>query len=378
MNSAAARLYAEFREAAYFPSLNGIRAICALMVIKLHVDWSVPGSPQILDFGFLGVDMFFVISGFLIVTLLLREREARGRFDLGQFYLRRTLRIFPIYYLLIAFLVVLALATYRHSSRTWDLYKWSFPVFALYLQDIVPTFMGMMYHTWSLPMEEQFYLAWPAVERAFGRAWIIPTLLVLLALNEMCNFGVFAHALTAIYGPGGPMRPMFLITFTPILLGVLGAHLLHEPRTGEPIAAVLGNRWAPPLLMAMAMLVCEVSVKFQGLDRMVVHLLFWLALMAMVLNPRGIFARTLQSRVLSYLGSISYGIYLYHVIVLVFVQKLCEARHLSPGPFTMFVAVTSLATGVAALSYRYIETPIMRSRRRLPGAASIATAQPAA
>lgn len=378
MTSASARLYADFRAASYFPSLNGIRAICALLVIKLHVDWSVPGTPQILDFGFLGVDMFFVISGFLIVTLLLRERDARGQFDLKQFYLRRTLRIFPIYYLLIALLLVLALATYRHSGRTWQLYKWSFPVFALYLQDIVPTFMGMMYHTWSLPMEEQFYLAWPAVERLFHRAWIIPTLLLLVVVNEMCNFGLFAHALTAVYGPGGPMRPMFLITFTPILLGVLGAHLLHDPRTGEPIAAVLGNRWMPPLLMAMAMLVCEVSVKFQGLDRATVHILFWLALMAMVLNPRGIFARTLQSPVLSYLGSISYGIYLYHVIVLVFVEKLCEARHLVPSPFEMFSVVSLLAIGVAALSYRYIETPIMRTRRRLPGAAAAPSAQPAA
>jgi peptidoglycan/LPS O-acetylase OafA/YrhL len=378
MTSPAARLHADFRGAAYFPSLNGIRAICALMVIKLHVNWSVPGSPQILDFGFLGVDMFFVISGFLIVTLLLRERDARGQFDLKQFYLRRTLRIFPIYYLLIAFLVVLALATYPRSTRTWDLYKWSFPVFALYLQDIVPTFMGMMYHTWSLPMEEQFYLVWPAVERLFRRAWIIPTLLMLLVVNEMCNFGLFAHALTAVYGPGGPMRPMFLITFAPILLGVLGAHLLHEPRTGEPIAAVLGNRWVPPLLLAMAMLVCEYSEKFQGLDRMTVHLLFWLALMAMVLNPRGVFARTLQSPVLSYLGSISYGIYLYHVIVLVFVEKLCEARHLAPSPFAMFAAVSLLAIVVAALSFRYIEAPIIRSRRRLPGAAIAPVARPAA
>ncbi|HYP34638.1 MAG TPA: acyltransferase, partial [Burkholderiaceae bacterium] len=149
-------LYAAFKDATYFPSLNGIRAVCALMVVKIHVHWSFAGSAStsMLDRGFLGVDMFFIISGFLIVTLLLRERDADGRISLKQFYVRRTLRIFPIYYLLVAILLLIALASYGHSSKTWDLYKWSFPVFLLYLQDFVPVFMGVLYHTWSLAMEE--------------------------------------------------------------------------------------------------------------------------------------------------------------------------------------------------------------------------------
>jgi len=370
-----AGLYAGFKDSAYFPSLNGIRAICALMVIKIHVHWSFGSGSSMLDRGFLGVDMFFIISGFLIVTLLLRERDANGRIDLKQFYIRRTLRIFPIYYLLVAILLLIALGSYGHSSKTWDLYKWSFPVFLLYLQDFIPVFMGVLYHTWSLAMEEQFYLVWPSVEKFVRRAWVVPLLLALLLLNQLCNFNVFADALTALYGPEGPRRPVFLITFAPILLGVLAAHAMHHPRSGLALTALLGNRWMPPLFLALAMLVCEYTATLRGLPYACVHLLFGLALLAMVINPRGVFSRTLQSRPLFYLGSISYGIYLYHTMIIWLFERLCESRHLHPAPWLQFAVVATLAIAVAGVSFRYLETPIMRRRHRAAAARDVPAPQ---
>ncbi len=376
--TATADTYAAFRKATYFPSLNGIRAICALMVIKVHAQWAIDGEPRMIGWGFLGVDMFFVISGFLIVTLLLRERDAAGRIDLKQFYLRRTRRIFPIYYLLVGFLFVLAVSTYGHSPKTWDAYKGSFLVFLLYLQDFVPIFLGVLYHTWSLSMEEQFYLVWPGIERFLRRAWIVPVLLLLIVVNQLCNFGLFEHALTALYGPSGPRRPVFLITFTPILLGVLAAHAMHDPRTGLRLTALLKNRWAPPLLMALAMLVCEYSSGLRGITYPMVHVLFCLALLAMVVNPQGIFARTLQSRVLAWLGSISYGIYLYHTMIIWFIERASASRHVQLAPFALFALVAMLAIGVAALSFKYFETPIMRRRHRPAAAPALAGSGPGA
>jgi peptidoglycan/LPS O-acetylase OafA/YrhL len=371
-------VYAEFRNTSYFPSLNGIRAICALMVLKIHTDWTFPGAPRILDSGFLGVDMFFAISGFLIVTLLLRERDASGRIDLRQFYVRRTLRIFPIYYLLIGFLFVLAVATYGHSTKTWDAYKWSFPVFLLYLQDVVPIFMGVLFHTWSLSMEEQFYLAWPSIERFVRRAWIVPLLLALIAFNQLFNFRAFDSLIVAVYGPEGLRRPLFLITFTPILLGVLAAHVMHDPRSGRVVTALLKNRWMPPLLLALATLVVQYAGDaLRGLPYAALHVLFCLALVAMVVNPRGVFSRTLQSRPLAWLGSISYGIYLYHTMIIWLVDRLCSPRHIQLASFQLFVLVSVLSISVAALSYRYFETPIMRSRHRKRAAAVTVAARQA-
>jgi len=371
-------VYAEFRNTSYFPSLNGIRAICALMVLKIHTDWTFAGAPRILDSGFLGVDMFFAISGFLIVTLLLRERDASGRIDLRQFYVRRTLRIFPIYYLLIGFLFVLAVATYGHSTKTWDAYKWSFPVFLLYLQDVVPIFMGVLFHTWSLSMEEQFYLAWPSIERFVRRAWIVPLLLALIAFNQLFNFRAFDTLIVAVYGPEGLRRPLFLITFTPILLGVLAAHVMHDPRSGRAATALLKNRWMPPLLLALATLVVQYAGDaLRGLPYAAVHVLFCMALVAMVVNPRGIFSRTLQSRPLAYLGSISYGVYLYHTMIIWLIDRVCSPRHILLTPFQLFVLVSVLSISVAALSFRYFEAPIMRLRHRKRAAAVAVAAQQA-
>jgi peptidoglycan/LPS O-acetylase OafA/YrhL len=368
-------LYDAFKASSYFPSLNGIRAICALMVIKIHVHWTFTGGTGLLDRGFLGVDMFFIISGFLIVTLLLRERDARGRIDLRQFYIRRTLRIFPIYYLLIAILVLISLASYGHSTKTWDLYKWSFPVFLLYLQDFVPVFMGVLYHTWSLAMEEQFYLVWPSVEKFLRGAWVVPLLVVLIVVNEMCNFDVFKPLIVEFYGADGWRRPMFLITFAPILLGVLAAHAMHDPRTGRAIARVLGNRWMPALFMALALLICEYTPTLRGVPYACLHLCFCAALLAMVINPQGVFSRVLQSRPLFWLGSISYGIYLYHTMVIWALERVSESRHLNLAPWLQFSIVAVIAIAIAGLSFKYFETPIMRRRHRAKAALPAATPQ---
>jgi peptidoglycan/LPS O-acetylase OafA/YrhL len=116
----------------------------------------------------------------------------------------------------------------------------------------------------------------------------------------------------------------------------------------------------------------------RGLPYTAVHVLFCLALVAMVVNPRGIFSRTLQSRPLAYLGSISYGIYLYHTMVIWLIDRVCAPRHIHLGPFALFVLVSALSICVAAASFRYFETPIMRSRHRKRAAAVVATEAPAA
>lgn len=364
MSRSAASTYAAFRNCSYFPSLNGIRALCALLVIKEHAQWKIAGEPQLTKWGFLGVDMFFVISGFLIVTLLLRERDRVGQISLKQFYVRRTLRIFPIYYLLIAMIFIVALATYSHSTKTWDLYKWSFPVFLLYLQDIVPISMGLLFHTWSLAMEEQFYMIWPSIERFLRASLVVPVLLLLIALAQFCNFGFFAEPIVSVYGNSGPTPPIFTVTFTPILLGVLAAHAMHHRKTGEAICGLLMNRWVPLVLLSAALLVCELSNQLQGITRLSLHLLFCATLMSLVINPAGVFSRFLQSRPMFYLGSISYGVYLYHTFLLWGIARAFGARAHALTPPVLFLLGTASAVGLAALSFRYFETPIMNLRHR--------------
>jgi len=259
----------------------------------------------------------------------------------------------------------LAVATYSYSTRTWDLYKWSFPVFLLYLQDLIPIRLGVLFHTWSLAMEEQFYLIWPAVEKFCRRALVIPLLLFLIFLNQLFNFGYFSDLIIWIYGdPQAVNRPIFLGTFTPILMGVLAAHAMHDPKVGAWLSKILGSRWMPALLLVSAGLVCQFAPQLQGAPRLIVHCLFCALLVALVVNPAGAFSRTLQSRPMFYLGKISYGIYLYHTLVVWLVGHLAGVWHLSPTPLVRFAVVLPLSILVAGLSYRYIESPIMGLRHR--------------
>ena len=189
-----------------------------------HVKWE-----SALEFGGLGVDLFFVISGFLIVTLLIRERERRGTMSLRKFYARRTLRIFPIYYLMIfaVFFFYLAISPWRQNSLRF--YLLAFPVLLTYTQDVIAVPLGSFFHCWSLAMEEQFYLLWPTIEKFIipPVRWVI--LGAMLLLNQGVNFGLFDGLLTQIYGTS-PKMQVYTATFTPILLGVLLAYLLHGRR----------------------------------------------------------------------------------------------------------------------------------------------------
>lgn len=357
-------VYSRFRLASHFNSIDGVRAICALVVIKEHVGWRSP-LPQLFEWGFLGVDMFFVISGFLIVTLLLRERDSKQTTDLRAFYLRRTLRIFPIYYLVIFLIAVAAVASLGSTGNTWQLYKWSIPVFLIYGQDLIPISLGWMFHTWSLAMEEQFYLVWPAVEKYLRAKWVVPLILLLLVLNQICNAGLLGDAIGTLYGNADAKNlPVFLITFTPILLGVLAAHAMHDPTSGRRIAAVLRHRWTPLVVLLLAVAVCQVATELQRLPRFTVHVLFCALLLSLVVKPRNIFSPLLDSRPLVFLGRISYGIYLYHVFVLAAVEKVALALHWRLWPPASFVVVAAISVGLAALSFRYFERPIMALGRR--------------
>ena len=143
------------------PGLNGMRAIAVTAVVWHH---SHPGIAELAltRRGFLGVDIFFVLSGFLITTLLLRERAEFGAISLRQFYVRRTLRIFPLYYA-----VLLALAAYFTFARQASEREAFFAGLPFYLTYTSNWFdaSGMMSITWSLSAEEQFYLLWPPLLR---------------------------------------------------------------------------------------------------------------------------------------------------------------------------------------------------------------------
>lgn len=153
-------------QASRIPSLDGLRAISIAFVIAAHASM-LPEfrgiAPYTVKLSLLGVRVFFVISGFLITSLLLHELDVRGTIGLRRFYARRILRIFPAYY---GFLAVLALLRWGGAAVARGLPWWAAATYTTNIFVNVPWIVG---HTWSLSIEEQFYLAWPLALKSLGR-----------------------------------------------------------------------------------------------------------------------------------------------------------------------------------------------------------------
>src|SRR5689334_14663285 len=145
------------------PGLDGLRAVSIVLVFTDHIHQMVPALPQILIGGFYGVDVFFVVSGFLITSLLLEERERFGSVSLKQFYFRRALRLLPALFGIL--LVTCALGLFLGSLATVNLSPFRLLSIIAYFMNWVRAFetpqSWFLGHFWSLSVEEQFYSAWP-------------------------------------------------------------------------------------------------------------------------------------------------------------------------------------------------------------------------
>src|SRR4051812_5258390 len=233
---AGAAAYAAFQRTRFFGSLDGLRAISILGVIWFH---TVPMPRDTLrGQGNQGVTLFFAISGFLIVTLLLRSKQATGTFSLPQFWGRRMLRIFPVYYAVLAVYCGLVWKLESDPAAKQAFFA-NVPAFATFTSNWLVNLDNprvIFYFAWSLAAEEQFYLLWPFIERV-GRG--MRPLLVAV--------GVLAatQALVGIAG-GAAMREQLgwkILTSIPaaILLGVILAHLLHQPKTFRRLWVLAGQ-----------------------------------------------------------------------------------------------------------------------------------------
>ncbi len=344
-----------------FASLNGVRGLCILSVLWHHASGGLQG--RLFERGFLGVDMFFVLSGFLIVTLLLRERDRNGSISLKKFYARRTLRIFPIYYLVLFTLSLFFLLTKPGSSPARSYFA-ALPFLLTYTSNWVDVQAGNVGIMWSLATEEQFYLGWPVIEKLLRPLGVALVLAAVLVVNQLINFGVLDSFFATLYGRK-PDLSILDATFTPIALGVVLAHFLHAPRTygflyrlvGQPAScAFLGA-----LLLALASLLPD---DFSGAGRLSIQITMMLLLGSLVVREHH-WARPLMTfPLLAYLGAISYGMYVYHMWVIHPVRN-GFARLGWPTPsLGYFLAAVACTAVVAGLSFRFIEEPLLRLKAR--------------
>lgn len=343
--------HAKYLQTRSFGSLDGLRALSIMAVVWLH---SAADSFQsvVLRRGFLGVDFFFIISGFLIVTLLIRERRQTGTVSLKNFYARRLLRIVPVYWLMLA--VALSVATLKPGT-TSALIKHDLPYAFFYISNLVPMF-SFLSITWSLSTEEQFYLVVPWLQTAMPRAFPKIVLPILYVLAIIPPFGAFSSL----------QLPEFFrqTTFGPILLGVILAYVLDSAGGWSLVDKCLGNRWSP--VFAFALLALAISIpgaNVAGWPRLAMQLSMLIVLASCVVRESHMLLPALAWWPIRRIGTVSYGIYIYHLLVYWPIANLFN--HLGIRSSVLFFIADTVCTWcVAELSYRFYELKFLSVKGR--------------
>ncbi len=338
---------------ARFPSLDGLRALSIVPVVFHH---STPHPfSGVWGKGPLGVHLFFAISGFLITTLLVRERARHGGISLARFYARRSLRIFPLYYLVLGLYVVRALLFLEDSPIRAHFFR-SLPFYLSYTGNWFvdysvphPVIFGF---SWSLATEEQFYLFWPPVLALLaGRRLPILVLVALLGLDLGTEHGLLA----AVMSTGGRAERIVTSISAPIALGALLALLLDEPKSFGWVSRALGWRFSAATCLLLLLLAVALDAPLVA-----IHVLMVALVGAVSLRPDHLLAWIFELRPVRYLGEVSYGIYLWHVSAITTLRWLWPAAPL----LVSFPLALLLATAIAGLSYGYFERPFLAWKRR--------------
>jgi peptidoglycan/LPS O-acetylase OafA/YrhL len=324
-----------------FESLDGLRALSILGVIWHHTAPSWVGAVAG-HIGAEGVSLFFAISGFLITTLLLRERGRRGVIDLKAFYLRRSLRIFPLYYATLLVYVVMVWALER-SSPTGQAFFEHLVYFATYTSNLFVDLQGrvIFYFSWSLAAEEQFYLVWPAV-------------LIFTRTRRHALTALALMMMTASWGEWTGNRYLAAIP-SPLLCGVALALALDAKPGFRGLQRLLGHAASP-----LAVLVLLAAALIWGnAPRLLVGALMAGLVGCCVIQEQHGLAALLRWRPLAYIGSISYGMYMLHMLCKNFIVKLLAWLQWPSDSVWMF-GLTSVAAVIAAtLSWRWFESRIL-------------------
>ena len=324
----------------YFRAIDGLRAVCVVLVIAEHQENGFASVYRLPTW--LGVDLFFLISGFIITNLLFREEDQTASIDLFAFYVRRFFRIVPVYGAVFALYLALAL---RNAHR-WHLmmhYRWYYVTMSAEFIKFLPydpANQAPFGSTWTLGVEEKFYLVFPLVFFVLvpkrGRKFAVPVLLLLLS-PLLTSFTAAYWLFRSYYG---------------LLLGCTLAMLLHAvprgawARTWSRTPAIV-----PVLLLTLSFWLVKLDWRFTFIFDVA-----GAALLASLLLHDSWLTRLLSSRYLVWLGRRSYSMYLVHTFALDLVARAMRGRSILLSILEVLIAA-HLAALIAGLLYITIEEP---------------------
>jgi peptidoglycan/LPS O-acetylase OafA/YrhL len=335
----------EYQGQRYFPVLDGVRALSIFGVVSFHASQRLHWLN-----GHQGVTFFFVLSGYLITTLLLREEQARGRVSVPGFYIRRTFRILPLYYLTLAIYCALLLGLKIQPERV-EFFRRALPYYAFYFPEYVHLNGGGPFsHSWSLGIEEKFYAVWPVLGFALLRGWAGRMVLLVVLIGLILSL---PHSLD---------WTKFIRPYIPIVVGCLTALLLHRREIFYRLRP-LGAR--PGLLLALAGGLILLDANQSSL---LVAVGCALSITSLVLAPahRAFTTRFMEHPAVVFVGQRAYEMYLFHQAVLNIVRPRVTVA--DPAKALVLCVLGFAATVmVGSIAHALVGRPMTRLGRRIAG-----------
>ena len=371
----------------YFPNLNGVRFIAAFSVLIHHTEQikylmgleNIYSNYFIKNLGKLGVGLFFVLSGFLITYLLLSEKERRGDISTKAFYIRRILRIWPLYFIIVilGFFVFPVIPIFNEPLRNQYYFDADFfkrlPFFLLFLPNLGFVFFRAPYlcsQTWSVGIEEQFYAIWPWIIKSKNPVKTFLKLLsvffFILALAWLYIFKISdLSEITKLKIQEGAVLFFSQFRILTMVIGGMGAYLIFANK--EKFLTVLFRKDVQIIVYSILILMLATGFHVPGFNMEFYGIFFCFFILNVSQNPESIIY--LEQKIIHYLGKISYGIYIYHPAVIVVCVNSIHyfvGKNVSTTTFNLLLYPSAFLSTiiVCELSFRYIETPLLKFKDR--------------
>ena len=357
--------YDEFRSSRHLPVLDGVRALSVALVFFFHT------SPTLTGFlsGWEGVTLFFLLSGFLITTLLLREHEDTGRISLDAFYVRRAFRIFPLYFFVLAvhYVFIVRAGIGENAPQL----KAAMPYYLTYTNEWSPQSPSTPFEqSWTLGIEEKYYLVWPLLIGVLLHRSLRTRLTVVAALALL-------PILTLPLGLSPDRQEIIFTAYGRILIGCLLALCLHEARIYDRLRFLGRSSWSAVVACGFVASLLLVDAWDGKLTLYAFPVVGAILLITLIIGD-GVASKLLSHRTVRYIGTRAYGIYL--------LDSLANraAGYISPDPtdwprtMLFFALRFAVAFAIADVLFRLIERPMIGIGKRLSRRLRTADAAPPA
>lgn len=351
----------------YYPNLSALRLIAASLVIIHHIELykslfyldNFFNIPFFAIIGKLGVVLFFVLSGFLITSLMLHEKDLKGKINIRNFYVRRVIRIWPLYYIivLLGFFVYPYIPFFDIPDKTVfpNVLDHRFPNIFFYLTIFanlaIPIFGDVPYtsQTWSVSTEEQFYLLWPLVFLFFNKH-LIKCMITIIITYWLLKYVVDVYD---IPGTSDKIQNifrgyLFFFNINCMATGGIFAVLVHRDFA---VIKFIFNKYILPAAAALTCLLLALGVNFGFFHYDIYALLFALIITNLACNPK--YSKLLENRYTNYLGDISYGVYMYHFIALTVAIRVAIYFNCLWIIYPITFIITFI---ISHFSYKYLES----------------------